>query len=98
MMTHEYAIEGMHCQICVGRVGGALRGVSGVTAAEVSLRPPRARVEMSRHVPTDELARAVKTAGDYRLAELNQANSRSGATLPVIDAAPRAASSDADAT
>jgi copper chaperone CopZ len=92
-MTHDYAIEGMHCQSCVTRVGAALRGVAGVTAADVSLAPPRARVEMSRHVPTDELARAVTTAGDYRLGELSHANGHDGAahsaTLPVIDAAPR---------
>jgi copper chaperone CopZ len=100
-MTHEYAIEGMHCQSCVSRVGAALRAVPGVTAAEVSLTPPRARVEMSRHVPTDDLARAVKTAGDYRLRELRDADGHEvhhgGATLPVIDATPRAVDSAADA-
>jgi copper chaperone CopZ len=100
-MTHEYAIAGMHCQSCVDRVGAALRGVDGVTAAEVSLAPPRVRVEMSRHVPTDELAQAVKTAGDYRLGELGNGNSSGaiprGGTLPVIDGAPRAAESAADA-
>jgi copper chaperone CopZ len=100
-MTHEYAIEGMHCQSCVNRVGTALRGVAGVTAADVSLTPPRARVEMSRHVPTDELARAVKAAGDYGLGDLDHHNGRGGhastATLPVIDAPPRATGSGTDA-
>jgi copper chaperone CopZ len=100
-MTHEYTIEGMHCQSCVTRVGAALRGVAGVTAADVSLSPPRARVEMSHHVPTDDLAQALKTAGDYRLGELGHghghgANHR-GATLPVIEAEPSANVSQADA-
>jgi copper chaperone CopZ len=97
-MTHDYAIEGMHCQSCVNRLGAALRGVAGVTAADVSLTPPRARVEMSRHVPTDELARAVKAAGDYRLGELTSHDSsgasRHAVSLPVIDSAPRANATD----
>lgn len=100
-MTHEYAIEGMHCQSCVNRVGAALRAVPGVTAAEVSLTPPRARVEMSSHVPADELARAAKTAGDYRIGELRHADGHGvhhvGATLPVIEAATRSTTSATDA-
>jgi copper chaperone CopZ len=68
-MTHTYNIAGMHCQSCVKKTTAALQEVPGVTAAAVSLTPPVARVEMGRHVSTDELDQAVRTAGDYRLTE-----------------------------
>jgi len=81
-VTHDYAIQGMHCQSCVIRVGTALRGVPGVVAADVTLAPPRARVEMSQHVPTAELARAVRAAGDYQLGDGDQAHA--AGTLPIL--------------
>jgi copper chaperone CopZ len=90
-MTHDYPLEGMHCQACVERVAAALRGVPGVTAAEVTLAPPRARVEMSHHVAAADLARAVRSAGDYRLRE---ANGAAGGSLPVLGAAPAATAAD----
>jgi len=68
-MTHTYDITGMHCQSCVGRITSALRGVAGITSADVTLKPPRATVRMDRHVDTGALNEAVKTAGDYRLSE-----------------------------
>jgi hypothetical protein len=47
---------------------------------------------MSHHVPTDELARAVTTAGKYRLGEIRHGQGHGahvhGSVLPVIDAAP----------
>ncbi|MCC6952938.1 MAG: heavy-metal-associated domain-containing protein [Deltaproteobacteria bacterium] len=66
-MEHNYELTGMHCQACVGKIKGALEGVAGVTSAEVTLNPPRARVAMSRHVPTTELIEAVQSTGEYRL-------------------------------
>jgi copper chaperone CopZ len=69
-MVHNYEITGMHCAACVGRVTQALRKVAGVNSADVTLTPPAARVEMTRHVPLEELHRAVSGAGDYRLREL----------------------------
>lgn len=59
----------MHCKSCVAKLTHALRSVDGVTSADVSLNPPRAKVEMSRHVPTETLANAVKLAGEYSLQE-----------------------------
>jgi len=46
-----------------------LRAVDGVTSAEVTLNPPRARLEMSHHLPADALNDAVRLAGNYTLAE-----------------------------
>jgi copper chaperone CopZ len=87
VMRHTYAIAGMHCQSCVRKVTNALGGVVGVTSAEVTLTPPRAQVEMTRHVPTDALSAAVSAAGDYRLSE--------GAPTDLHQlSAPQAASAD----
>jgi copper chaperone CopZ len=81
-MKHDYDIHGMHCQSCISRVGAALRGVPGVVSADVSLTPPRARVEMSQHIPTVELARAVQGAGDYQLSDGDHAHT--AGTLPIL--------------
>jgi cation transport ATPase len=68
-MRHTYALTGMNCQSCVNKTSAALRAVPGVTAASVTLSPPQAALEMSRHVPTETLDQAVRGAGDYRLSE-----------------------------
>jgi copper chaperone CopZ len=74
-MRHQYDIEGMHCGKCVGKVTAALKSVPDVRAAEVTLNPPRASVEMERHIDHARLAQAVSGAGDYRLkAESSNAN------------------------
>lgn len=91
-MTHTYSIAGMHCQSCVRTTTTALEGVPGVTAATVSLSPPQARVEMSRHVPTGELARAVSNVGDYRLTEANGETA-----LPILTSSPSAPGDDGTA-
>ncbi len=66
-MNHDFTTEGMHCESCVDKISRALRTVSGVNAAEVSLNPPKARVSMERHIPLAELQHAVERVGDYRL-------------------------------
>ncbi len=68
-MVHTYDIAGMHCQGCVRKVAEALRKVQGINSVEVTLQPPRARVEMSGHVDTRLLNDALKGAGDYQLSE-----------------------------
>jgi len=68
-MTHTYDIVGMHCQNCVNKIEAALRRVAGVTSALVTLNPPQARVEMTRHVETEALNEAMKPAGEYQLNE-----------------------------
>ncbi len=68
-MKHTYTIEGMHCASCTAKVREALRGVDGVTAAEVDLDPPQAKVTMEHHVATGRMNDALSEKGDYRLAE-----------------------------
>ena len=86
-MTHHYTLTGMHCASCVAKVEDALRRVEGVTHARVTLDPPAAMVEMSRHVPTDALDAAVGGAGDYRLAEATGPAQAVAATAVPSDAA-----------
>ena len=58
----ELRIEGMHCSACVGRVETALRGVSGVRSAAVSLGGASAQVE-GEGVDGGALVDAVRRAG-----------------------------------
>lgn len=69
MPLHTYSITGMHCQSCVQKLTSALRAVPGVVSARVSLVPPIAEVEMGREVTVDALAAAVRSAGEYTIAE-----------------------------
>ncbi|HEY1941153.1 MAG TPA: heavy metal translocating P-type ATPase [Roseiarcus sp.] len=62
--TREFAISGMTCATCAGRVEKALRSAPGVTRAEVNLATDRASVEGVAGLlkPADLLA-AVQRAG-----------------------------------
>jgi copper chaperone CopZ len=66
-MIHTYQLTGMHCGSCVGRVQQALESVDGVKKAIVSLNPQEAVVNMSQHISTETLNRAVQTVGAYAL-------------------------------
>ncbi|MEE2680883.1 MAG: cation-translocating P-type ATPase [Planctomycetota bacterium] len=55
-------VDGMHCSSCVGHVERALKSVSGVEDAMVSLTDSTAQVSGSGLDP-DQLARAVRDAG-----------------------------------
>jgi len=69
MDTRTFAVRGMHCAACVGKVERALRGVPGVDAASVNLATERATVEGDpARADTAALASAVAAAG-YELAE-----------------------------
>jgi len=61
--VNEFAIEGMTCASCVGRVERALKAVPGVTEAAVNLATNRARVTHLVGLPTDTLLEAVRGAG-----------------------------------
>ena len=64
-----FAVRGMHCAACVGKVERALRGVPGVGAASVNLATERATVEWDpARADAPALASAVAAAG-YELAE-----------------------------
>lgn len=97
-MRVEYAVEGMHCQSCVEKVGRALRSTPGVSEATVSLADRRARVEAASEVTIDQLDQQVASVGDYHLQPLagerangqgrptakpNNSDARRGAALDV---------------
>lgn len=60
IMKHEYVITGMTCANCVENVKRRLTEVPGIINAIVSLHPPRASLEMTKHVSTSELQEALK--------------------------------------
>lgn len=78
--THN--ITGMHCKACVSKVTDALKSIDGIRSINVSLHPPLAEVEMSDHVPTETLDRAVQTAGGYRLVETGAAPEAASTAAP----------------
>lgn len=62
--TLDLAVAGMTCASCAGRVERALRGVPGVSGAEVNLATERARVTMpAGTVAAADLVAAVAAAG-----------------------------------
>lgn len=61
----QYSIEGMHCASCVVKIEKALRGVPGVTRADVNLATEIATVEGT--VTLDALNTAVRKVGRYEL-------------------------------
>lgn len=68
-MQHQYIVEGMHCTSCVSKIEQAVSDVEGVRQVTVTLNPPRATVEMSGHVATEQLNKALASRGDYRMKE-----------------------------
>ncbi len=68
-MIHTYKLDGMHCGSCVARVQNALEQVEGVKKAIVSLNPAEAVVNMSHHIDTTLLNKAVQSAGTYSLSD-----------------------------
>jgi copper chaperone CopZ len=68
-MKHEIAISGMHCQSCVGRVTKVLEAIPQVKQAAVSLKPPIAKLNLNETVKLSTLRAAVKSVGDYDIAQ-----------------------------
>lgn len=61
-------VEGMHCGSCVRSVTNAIKRVSGVKEADVSLEKETASVEFDKEVTNlSEIRRAVEEAG-YKIA------------------------------
>lgn len=62
--TRELAISGMSCATCAGRIEAALKGVSGVTGAEVNLAGETASVEgIAGLLRPSDLIAVVRQAG-----------------------------------
>ncbi len=60
----DFPVKGMHCAACVGKVEGALLGVSGVSRAAVNLATERATVWLDpARAGIDALRAAVDAAG-----------------------------------
>jgi len=69
MEKRTFAVRGMHCAACVGKVERALTGVPGVDAAAVNLATERATVEWDpARADARALTSAVAAAG-YELAD-----------------------------
>ena len=68
-MTHQYEVSGITCGGCISNVTKALEAVPGVTAVRVQKESPQATVTMSGHIPTEQLAEAVKAYVNYILTE-----------------------------
>lgn len=89
MEKTQFRITGMHCQACATKIRTALEAISGVASAEVTLSPPRATVMLETPIDEDALRSAVRTAGDYDLVRLGQAeegNAATGAADTISDA------------
>ncbi len=62
-MEKKMLIEGMKCMHCKANVEKALKGVAGVTDAEVDLEAKTARIEADAAVSDEALMAAVKEKG-----------------------------------
>lgn len=71
-MTHTYHISGMTCAGCQYKVEHLLKGVNGVTNAEVNLERGEATVTMDGHISTSALQQALQGYPNYQLSEYNQ--------------------------
>ena len=64
--THRaFKVTGMHCGGCENKLRHALMAIPGVRKAEVSHTAGHARVEVDERVPTQTLAQAIQSAGDF---------------------------------
>lgn len=68
-MKHSYKIEGIHCQNCVQKISTAIKGIEGIKEVSVSVNPPKAVIDMDKHISLETLNEAVKSAGEYTLKE-----------------------------
>ncbi len=64
-MKHLYKIEGMSCNSCRQKIEDALNSASGIRKAIVTLSPPKAEIEMDRHISDQELQKVISGAGNY---------------------------------
>ena len=87
MMKHTYKITGMTCDGCRSRVENALNKIEGVHA-HVGLNPPVAEISMDKHIPTEQLQKALHDVGDYTITmggshEKTQAQEKSMSDHPI---------------
>ncbi|MFN7019987.1 MAG: heavy-metal-associated domain-containing protein [Phycisphaerales bacterium] len=87
-MIQIFELQGLHCGACVDRVSAALKQVPGVTAATVTLHPPRARIDSDTPVSIDALAAAVRSAGSYTISATPEPGAPPDAAAPDADNPP----------
>ncbi|MDX2198748.1 MAG: cation transporter [Phycisphaerae bacterium] len=68
-METSVSLSGMHCQSCVGKIAAALKRLVDVESVDVSLHPPMARLHSSAPVARTEIESALRSAGEYRVAD-----------------------------
>lgn len=61
--TDVFAVEGMTCGSCVGRVEGALLGMEEVRKAKVNLKAARVKVTYARGTDVTSLFDEIKSIG-----------------------------------
>lgn len=67
-------IDGMHCNGCASRIAAALLELDGIESADVSLQEGAAIIAGGALPADDKLHRAVASAGDYALTEVERAD------------------------
>jgi copper chaperone CopZ len=84
-MTHTYNISGMICRKCVGIVKSELLRMGDILEAEIQLDSPQATITMQKHIPVQDLQKALDKAGTYIITELDghmaSSNSQSANSL-----------------
>ena len=71
-MKHTYTVTGMTCNGCKTSVEDALNSIKNVVNAKVDLEKAEAIVEMSKHISTDVLQKAI--SNKYTISQKNETN------------------------
>ncbi len=71
-MKHTYTVTGMTCNGCKTSVEDALNSIKNVVNAKVDLEKAEAIVEMSKHISTDILQKAI--SNKYTISQKNETN------------------------
>ncbi|MEH6569864.1 MAG: heavy metal translocating P-type ATPase [Halioglobus sp.] len=68
VMKHVYQVSGMHCASCQGKVEAALGAIEAVNQVNAKLSDGTTTIEMSSHVPLEDLQQALLNANlSYRI-------------------------------
>ena len=65
-MKHSYEITGMSCNGCRTSAEKALNTIDGIDTV-VTLEPPVATITMEKHVPIEQLQKALSAVGNYSI-------------------------------
>jgi cation transport ATPase len=68
-MTHTYKITGMTCSGCQAKVQGLLSKINGVKNVAIDLSNAEAKINMDKHISTEELQLALKDYPKYQLTD-----------------------------